>query len=254
MTNEYEYQTWTDPTDADTDDDGLVDGAERTAGSDPRDPDTDDDGMTDGDEVGYGFDPLQDDAYRDADGDRYPNVFEIAKGTSPVDSAAFPSPDELVDLENGAASTTDNIHSTVVAAITASGMNSDEYRIIGLRPGTYTGHGNASFNVAATRPHLLIIGLEGAAKTIIDGEENLRGPYAYRRVAFSSLSIRRTRNYPLSLSNATGSSLSDLVISGNESYYGAVYVSSSNDVFAEQQLGIQQYEPLYVERRVRLQL
>ncbi len=41
-----------DPTDADTDDDGLPDGAEADLDTDPRDPDTDDDGATDGEEVG----------------------------------------------------------------------------------------------------------------------------------------------------------------------------------------------------------
>ena len=41
-----------DPTDADTDDDGLPDGVEADLNTDPRDPDTDDDGATDGEEVG----------------------------------------------------------------------------------------------------------------------------------------------------------------------------------------------------------
>ena len=43
----------TDPLDADTDDDGLSDGAETgTFGTDPTDPDSDDDGLSDGTEVG----------------------------------------------------------------------------------------------------------------------------------------------------------------------------------------------------------
>ena len=228
--NEYEYETWTDPTSGDTDGDGLSDGGERTAGSDPLDPDTDDDGMLDGAEVGYGFDPLVDDAYRDADGDRYPNVFEIAKGTSPVDAAAMPTPDVLVDLANGSASTSDNLYPTVNAAIQATGTDPTQYQIVGLRPGTYTGSGNANFSVAATRPHLLIIGLEGASRTIIDGEATLHGPYAYRRVAFSSLTIRRTVTYPLALSSGSGSMLSDLVFLDNDSYYGTLYISSSRAV------------------------
>ena len=154
VTNDDEYRTWTDPTSSDTDGDGLSDGGERTAGSDPNNPDTDGDGMTDGDEVNYGFDPLTDDAYRDADGDRYPNVFEIVKGTSPIDISAVPTADYFVDLVNGGTSSTDNVYSTVTEAISASGSDPSQYRIIALRAGVYSGS-QASFTIAATRPHLL---------------------------------------------------------------------------------------------------
>ena len=52
----------TDPDDADTDDDGLSDGAEvNTHETDPLDPDTDDGGVTDGAEVENGTDPLDGD-------------------------------------------------------------------------------------------------------------------------------------------------------------------------------------------------
>jgi len=49
---------------ADTDGDGLSDGAEvDTAGTDPFDADSDDDGLSDGDEVNiHGTDPLDDDS------------------------------------------------------------------------------------------------------------------------------------------------------------------------------------------------
>jgi hypothetical protein len=57
----------TDPLDADTDDDGLKDGDEvNTHHTDPLDPDSDDDGLNDGTEVGVGTDPL--DADSDDDG------------------------------------------------------------------------------------------------------------------------------------------------------------------------------------------
>jgi ELWxxDGT repeat protein len=49
----------TDPDDADSDDDGLSDGAEvLTHGTDPLDADTDGDGYTDGEEIVGGSDPL----------------------------------------------------------------------------------------------------------------------------------------------------------------------------------------------------
>lgn len=49
----------TDPADADTDDDGLDDGAEVAAtGTDPLDGDTDDGGVVDGAELDAGTDPL----------------------------------------------------------------------------------------------------------------------------------------------------------------------------------------------------
>jgi hypothetical protein len=54
--------TGSDPGDADSDDDGLFDGAEVAMGSDPTDPDSDDDGYTDGEEVARGSDPTDPDS------------------------------------------------------------------------------------------------------------------------------------------------------------------------------------------------
>ncbi|MFA6024522.1 MAG: S-layer homology domain-containing protein [Candidatus Gracilibacteria bacterium] len=49
----------TDPNDSDSDDDGLMDGAEVTGfGTDPLNPDSDGDGVNDGEEVSSGSDPL----------------------------------------------------------------------------------------------------------------------------------------------------------------------------------------------------
>ena len=41
----------TNPSDADSDDDGINDGDELIIGTDPNDADSDDDGITDGDEI-----------------------------------------------------------------------------------------------------------------------------------------------------------------------------------------------------------
>ncbi|HEY6131167.1 MAG TPA: hypothetical protein VIV27_04075 [Halioglobus sp.] len=50
--------TGTDPQDADSDDDNILDGAELAFGTNPTDSDSDDDGVDDGTEVGVGSDPL----------------------------------------------------------------------------------------------------------------------------------------------------------------------------------------------------
>ena len=65
----------TDPTDAETDGDGLADGAEVSLyGTDPSDPDSDRDGVSDGAEVAAGTDPR--------DPGRYPVVPETCRGRS----------------------------------------------------------------------------------------------------------------------------------------------------------------------------
>ncbi|RJS47592.1 hypothetical protein [Nocardioides cavernaquae] len=84
----------TKPLDADTDDDGLKDGAEvNTHGTDPKDPDTDNGGVKDGAEVAAGTNPLDgsDDAAllapgADPDGDGLTNAEEKALGTDPFDA------------------------------------------------------------------------------------------------------------------------------------------------------------------------
>lgn len=48
----------TDPNDRDTDQDGAPDGIERSRGTDPTDADSDDDGVSDGEEIASGTNPL----------------------------------------------------------------------------------------------------------------------------------------------------------------------------------------------------
>ena len=101
--------TTTDPLDADSDDDGILDGAEDTnhdgvvdtGETDPSDLDTDDDGMPDGWEVNHGLNPLFDDASGDLDGDGYTNLEEYLKGTDPGESNA-PSIPEIFSPEDKA--------------------------------------------------------------------------------------------------------------------------------------------------------
>jgi hypothetical protein len=79
-----EFQRNTDPTDPDTDDDDLLDGAEvKTHSSDPLLVDTDGDTLNDGIEVNtHGTDPT----LRDTDMDFYDDNVELENGTSAIDA------------------------------------------------------------------------------------------------------------------------------------------------------------------------
>jgi hypothetical protein len=95
----YPQREISDPLDPDSDDDGLLDGAEvNTHGTDPLDADTDGDGMRDPFELANGFDPLDaGDAAADADSDGLSNLAEQAAGTDP--NAADSDADGLLDGE-----------------------------------------------------------------------------------------------------------------------------------------------------------
>jgi len=93
LTTILEETTCTDPNDADTDDDGIVDGAEDAnhngvvdpGETDPCNADTDGDGMPDGWEIQYGLAPLDpNDANGDSDGDGITNLEEYNQGTDPT--------------------------------------------------------------------------------------------------------------------------------------------------------------------------
>jgi len=114
LSNLGEYQANTDPSNSDTDFDGMPDGwevensldpltddsaedpdsdsltnlGEYQANTDPSNSDTDGDGLTDGEEVNtYGTDPL----VSDTDGDGYSDGDEVNKGTDPTDSNSYPT-------------------------------------------------------------------------------------------------------------------------------------------------------------------
>merc|ERR1739841_240613 len=75
-----------DPSDggADWDGDGLTNAEETAEGTDPTNPDTDNDGLPDGWEVAYGLNPNSaSDANADPDGDGLTNSQEYAAGTNP---------------------------------------------------------------------------------------------------------------------------------------------------------------------------
>ncbi|HIE64653.1 MAG TPA: hypothetical protein EYQ01_02335, partial [Nitrospira sp.] len=128
--DEYE-ETKTDPTKADTDEDGLSDGVETNTGTyvsatntgtDPKEADTDDDGLLDGVETNTGIlvdndDTGTDPHNRDTDGDNYGDGGEIAGGTDPHDpnsKGALLPPFLYVDFEEEAEDLSGNGYNGVV--------------------------------------------------------------------------------------------------------------------------------------------
>ncbi len=90
LTNAEEFALGTDPTDADSDDDGILDGEEVSAGldnfiTDPLDADSDNDGLLDGEETSNSNGFITDPNQVDTDNDTYSDKFEIDNGTNPTD-------------------------------------------------------------------------------------------------------------------------------------------------------------------------
>lgn len=101
LPNEFELQYSFDPNDADSDNDGILDGNEDEdedgltvleevrIGTDPTLPDTDYDGLNDGEEVALNIDGL-DPTDPDSDDDGFADGEEIDRGSDPVDPASTP--------------------------------------------------------------------------------------------------------------------------------------------------------------------
>lgn len=86
LSNAQEAALGTDPTDADTDDDGLLDGEEiNTFGTNPLVDDSDGDGLLDGEETGEANGFVTDPNKIDTDNDTFTDKFEIDNGSDPTD-------------------------------------------------------------------------------------------------------------------------------------------------------------------------
>ena len=84
LINSAEFRAQTNPSFADTDHDGVNDGAEvNIHHSNASRPDTDGDGMTDGYEVTHALDLTRNDSQIDSDGDGLTNIEELKLGTDP---------------------------------------------------------------------------------------------------------------------------------------------------------------------------
>jgi len=241
---------FTKPNVADTDDDGLHDGAEITAGTKPLIPDTDGDGMFDGYELHADnvLNPLIDDSLEDKDGDRVPNIFEFMRGrTRANDPSSKPTTTYLVNPATGGNSSTDNIHPTIQAAIAAASQpvyNSTtqqneypgRYAVIEVAAGTYPEQVNL------TTVPVLLVGELGAAS----GPVMLTGSSAFdsSTLNISTASVvdgfvithsagRKGLGVQVSQASATDSKrrrLVNCIIRGNDnsnSYGGAINQSNS---------------------------
>lgn len=175
----------------DTDADGLDDDWELQNFGDLSQGSADDfdsDDMTNGEEYLHGFDPTFADAFDDADGDRYPNIFEIRNGGDPNDPMVVPTPTFVVDGSG------QGTHLTVSEALGEADVLNGDYQIVGIAPGVYTGAANASgVFLWSHMPKLLIIGLEGPGKTIIDGRATSFGWNIHYSAVISSLTFRRMK-------------------------------------------------------------
>ncbi|MCW8092843.1 S8 family serine peptidase [Alteromonas sp. ASW11-130] len=91
LTNLEEIELGTNPSNSDTDGDGLSDSNEiNIYSTDPIMEDTESDGMADGWEIDFGLNPLINDAEDDYDRDEYSNLEEFLGGTDPTDPASHP--------------------------------------------------------------------------------------------------------------------------------------------------------------------
>lgn len=211
----------------DTDADGLDDDWEQTffgSLSQTAAGDYDSDGMSNLEEYQYGFNPTVDDAFDDGDGDRYPNVFEVRNGSDPTLAGSTPTASATVNGSGG------GTHTTVGAALSAVNGQSNSYPIIAIAAGTYTGSSNShpfSFNGSGKR--YLVIGLAGAANTIIDGGGTNYEFDLYNKAVIASVTIKRTLCAVWVSSSAGEIHLNDVILrdNGGSSYAAAVDFSST---------------------------
>lgn len=98
-TNEQERDNNTDPTNSDSDGDGLLDGVETNTGTfdspgntgtNPNNVDSDGDSLSDGDEVNGAGGFVTDPTKADTDGDGFDDDVEIAAGSDPTDINSIP--------------------------------------------------------------------------------------------------------------------------------------------------------------------
>ena len=175
LSNEDEFLIGSNPFDSDSDNDGLSDGSEvNVYSTDPLNPDTDNDGIIDGLEVANNLNPLIDDALNDVDGDRYPNIFEVLKGSNPQDAQSLPLADAVIDPDNGN-------YPTIQSGID---MVSDDYDIVLVKAGTYS----ERLSVSST-PFFLLIGEQGAFNTIVDARGIGRALNLSSKVVISGLTF-----------------------------------------------------------------
>lgn len=91
-------------------------------------------------------------------------------------------------------------------------------RSLGFAPGVYTGAANLnSVSLSSAKPKFLVIGLEGASKTIVDGGGSLTGWSIGNTSVIASLTIRRTTRALHVSASSSEVRLVDLLVRDNAS-------------------------------------
>ena len=169
MTNAEELQWNTDPTNPDTDGDGINDGDEVGQGYPPTDPDADKDGLKDGTEIDLETDPLN----PDSDGDLVPDGTEVEMDADPLSSTNHSNTWDVFCGVNGNDETGNGTQDTPYFSVGRAVQDHpgeltppDTFKIF-VGPGTF----NLTQTNAWTNQGNLTITGSGIGLTILDGDE-----------------------------------------------------------------------------------
>ena len=154
---------------ADPDGDGVLNSDEFLNGTDPvNNLDSDGDGMSDDWEILYGLDSADNqDALVDSDGDGYLNIYEYHRGQSnPANPASVPVANIYVSQTGEHIAPYNTPENAAVNIGDALNGSTDDYDIIEVADGTYTGAGNVNL-IFPSHP-VILRSANGAENCIID--------------------------------------------------------------------------------------
>ncbi len=162
--------------DVDTDSDGLCDDREKYVHkTEPDDPDTDGDGYSDGWEILYGLDPLlmQLNAEEDSDGDGFVNLYEYVYDSDPTDDSSVPPTTRYVSQAGSHILPFTNLTTAATNIQAALDVATNDYEIIEVADGVYTGEGNNDLDFKGKK--LMLRSANGPTNCVIDGGSSNRG-------------------------------------------------------------------------------
>ncbi|ETR72835.1 MAG: NHL repeat containing [Candidatus Magnetoglobus multicellularis str. Araruama] len=216
--DQIEINTGTDPDNADTDGDGIMDGLEDTnqdgiwqkgIESDPRNPDTDNDGISDGYELTQDLEIFLNDAFQDKDTDGYCNLTEFNNSTNPnqQDRPGFNGYDYRTD------SRTYSLHGNITYNECESGrVYIEVFDTADINVPFYTQTADIFdyyLDIPARDVHYVRIYIDVNKNYLFDSNE----PYAFYELPITSIS--RGRNVTLFSRNSWHFSMSTIDDTGN---------------------------------------